>query len=335
MNDASLLASLGSSFNVRRYGAIGDGTADDTAAFQAAITAALWVQAGAGGGTVFVPAGVYRITQQLNLYEGIQGRACNMVGEGIGSWVVFAPTIPGNAGGFWSGAVLVGTPFNSLWSPGCRIAHLGINQTGGQANWHGVYVFGGKHHLIEDVMVQGFALDGIHAECGAANQWIERLRIDNVQSWGNGRDNYNFTLGNYNETFITETLVIGCTSRQPGRNAMRLVQNNQWGGNFKISNFFVRNCELDARGGSDPNVVTIEQGSSVGGNIIENVMFDQCTIEDTGATHSGYSVGFTGSGTQPIQLKVENSIYYGCAGGVPTGANKPVNVSYGTAQTWY
>lgn len=46
-----------SAFNVRSYGAKGDGVTDDTAAVQSALTAA----ATAGGGTVYVPAGTYQV----------------------------------------------------------------------------------------------------------------------------------------------------------------------------------------------------------------------------------------------------------------------------------
>jgi hypothetical protein len=48
-------------FNVVDYGAVGDGTADDTAAINAAIAAAN----AAGGGTVYCPKGRYKITAQL------------------------------------------------------------------------------------------------------------------------------------------------------------------------------------------------------------------------------------------------------------------------------
>jgi hypothetical protein len=47
----------GAQYNVRDYGAVGDGVADDRAACQAAITAA----ANAGGGDVVFPSGIYRI----------------------------------------------------------------------------------------------------------------------------------------------------------------------------------------------------------------------------------------------------------------------------------
>lgn len=52
---AALGASGGSLFNVKSYGAIGDGSTDDTSAIQAAIDAA----AAAGGGVVYFPAGTY------------------------------------------------------------------------------------------------------------------------------------------------------------------------------------------------------------------------------------------------------------------------------------
>jgi hypothetical protein len=44
-------------FDIRDYGAIGNGVADCTAAIQAALDAAV----GAGGGTVFIPAGLWRV----------------------------------------------------------------------------------------------------------------------------------------------------------------------------------------------------------------------------------------------------------------------------------
>lgn len=54
-------------YNVRDHGVVGNGTTDDTAAIQAAINA---VQA-AGGGVVFLPRGVYRISDALVLKTGV------------------------------------------------------------------------------------------------------------------------------------------------------------------------------------------------------------------------------------------------------------------------
>jgi hypothetical protein len=62
-------------FNVKDYGAIGDGTTDDTVAINAAITAAQVT-----GGTVFLPLGTYKTTDRLLITKTMQ-----LVGAGWGS----------------------------------------------------------------------------------------------------------------------------------------------------------------------------------------------------------------------------------------------------------
>ena len=54
-------------FFVRAFGAVGDGTTDDTTALQAAIDAA----SAAGGGTVFLSAGFYKITTALSVTSNV------------------------------------------------------------------------------------------------------------------------------------------------------------------------------------------------------------------------------------------------------------------------
>ena len=57
-------------FNVQDYGAVGDRKADDTEALKKAIEAA----SANGGGIVLVPDGEYRITEALNLGDGVELR---------------------------------------------------------------------------------------------------------------------------------------------------------------------------------------------------------------------------------------------------------------------
>jgi len=63
LNYVDSIANETTVFNVRNYGAVGNGVADDTAAFTAAIAA----KDAAGGGRIVAPAGVYKITTALDL----------------------------------------------------------------------------------------------------------------------------------------------------------------------------------------------------------------------------------------------------------------------------
>lgn len=67
LTKASFSLINGANYNVLDYGAVGDGTTDSTAAFQAAIEAAQ-----ATATPVYVPAGIYVITDTLDVYNGTQ-----------------------------------------------------------------------------------------------------------------------------------------------------------------------------------------------------------------------------------------------------------------------
>ena len=64
--------------NVKTYGALGDGIADDTEAIQSALNEA----ANNGGGTVYVPSGKYITSKALRVRDNVI-----LVGEGKSSWI--------------------------------------------------------------------------------------------------------------------------------------------------------------------------------------------------------------------------------------------------------
>jgi hypothetical protein len=75
----------GAVYNVKAYGAVGDGVADDTAAIQAAITAATLqisnnsaTAVSAKGSIVYFPMGIYKITSTLHLSSGVSIRGAGM-----------------------------------------------------------------------------------------------------------------------------------------------------------------------------------------------------------------------------------------------------------------
>jgi hypothetical protein len=69
---------------VTEYGAVGDGIADDTVAIQAAITAG---SVNRYGGTVTLPAGLFRFTSTLTLRDT---NGMRLVGEGFGTKLLWA-----------------------------------------------------------------------------------------------------------------------------------------------------------------------------------------------------------------------------------------------------
>ncbi|GAB3466185.1 M10 family metallopeptidase C-terminal domain-containing protein [Azotobacter salinestris] len=73
-------------FNVKDFGALGDGISDDTAAIQAAIDAAH----AAGGGTVYLPAGEYRVSGGEEPSDGCLMLKSNvyLAGAGMGETVI-------------------------------------------------------------------------------------------------------------------------------------------------------------------------------------------------------------------------------------------------------
>lgn len=68
-----VLKSIYRVLNVKDYGAVGDGTTDDTAAIQGALTAA-----GSSGGTVYAPAGTYLVNGTLSVSS-----ATRIIGAGM------------------------------------------------------------------------------------------------------------------------------------------------------------------------------------------------------------------------------------------------------------
>jgi len=66
-------------YNVKGYGAVGDGVTDDAAAIQAAIDAA----SAAGGGIVFLPQGTYKITSSLTMKSGVSIIGVGGVNESV------------------------------------------------------------------------------------------------------------------------------------------------------------------------------------------------------------------------------------------------------------
>src|SRR5204863_90286 len=75
-------------FDITDFGAVGDGSTDDTAAIQAAIDAAY----DAGGGTIFVPKGTYAVTGLWRSFAGVVPILFKGEGKFLSTFVKIAGT---------------------------------------------------------------------------------------------------------------------------------------------------------------------------------------------------------------------------------------------------
>ncbi len=135
------------------YGATGDGTTDDRAAIQAAIDAA----AAAGGGTVFLPRGLYRTADTIVLKTGVYLR-----GAGATGWPGRFPTAQ------------CSIKPNASFAGECVISMLGADITGSGSNE--------GRCRITDLELDGSALpagsvSGIHAQGEVMDVQLSRLVI--------------------------------------------------------------------------------------------------------------------------------------------------------------
>jgi len=158
----------------KKYGAVGDGVADDTLACQAAIDDAL----AAGGGTVLFPAGVYRITSALDLGlggitvkgegrgdAGFEGGTTTLAGvTGHGS-VIWTQELSLADGGTWDGVSSMNAPrhFSSNDTKRILMEDLlligpGMNESSGGGISFNLNIYGNLSQIvINRVTVQNVA----------------------------------------------------------------------------------------------------------------------------------------------------------------------------------
>lgn len=129
---------LGYFVNVKDFGAMGDGTTDDTAAIQAAIDSL------DGPGTVFLPAGIYKISSTIILGDGAPNvnstyHNVKLLGEGC---TYMSTSMPGNDLGTelqWFGAA--GDSMLEVHGPIIDAGIEGLTVNGRDIAGYGVRIF--------------------------------------------------------------------------------------------------------------------------------------------------------------------------------------------------
>lgn len=173
-------------FNIKDFGAVGDGVTDDTAAIQAAIDAAF----AAGGGEVVVPEGTFIISGNGDPTSGCLMIKSNVTisGEGMGaSTLKLADGYNGNVTGLIRSAYGEETHdfgLNNLTLDGNR-----ANTTGKVDGWFNGFIPDGDGHdsnvLLDKVEIKdcsGYGFD--------PHEQTINLTISNSVSHGNGLDGF-------------------------------------------------------------------------------------------------------------------------------------------------
>lgn len=263
-------------YNARSYGALGDGTTDDRAALQAAIDAA----AAAGGGTVYLPYGVYRISNTLTLKSKVTLRGAHST-----AWVNRFPTS------------LCAIKPTSAFAGECIISMLGADITGASGNEGNVRIF--------DLELDGSALpagsvSGIHAQGEVLDVVLARVLIK--QCTHNGIHTNVGTGTKAPHDWYLDSVVC--------------YQNAQYGFSMSMTDGYFRNCiaTTNSQDGwfvgpfgsltfegcqalwNTQNGLTVAGGTQVGNITITNFLTDRNGWD---GIHLGSS---SGSGSPPIVL---------------------------------
>lgn len=306
--------------DVRAQGATGDGTTDDTAAFQTAFG----LVASAGGGIVWVPAGTYQ-TATLQLPA-----SCLLLGEGLGS--VLRPR---------SGSAL--TALIELTGRRIRVMHLALDATGATSLQGPLLSVHGNAFDIEmaNVWCRSPNTPGIAIANAATAVRVDACTIDAPGSDG-------VTVVGASEVTIVRNLIVGC-----GGSAIRLGSSDAptdavhvWGNvvqdagatgsnvaaiavgplctSFAVSANVVATTAAGCPGITVSGAGTSARNGAVTGNVVANAGADGIHIDAPGVVVAANSIrNATGCGiatTATGQAIVANAITNAVAGSIGLSA---------------
>lgn len=188
-------------FNVRDYGAVGNGTTDDTTSIQNAISAAIT----ASGGVVFVPDGTYKLTSGLTLWTD------NIVIRGeTRTNTILKPT-----SGFTNDVILTPLP-PTVGTAGYTQSNVGVetltidgsnmtSTTAGHGN--GIHLYGGRDSFIRNVNIVNCPNLGILLDGDATNTSYNMDVRNNIINGGGGGIWANFASGYIEDNQILQANV--------------------------------------------------------------------------------------------------------------------------------
>ena len=328
-NFTSLVEKARVATNVKDYGAVGDGTTDDTAAIQTVITAAIALNTSVA---IFFPAGTYVVNSTLTCDPTTQASSkVVLYGEGPSASVIQAKA------GFSASKLLhFGASGTTTRMQGSGLSKLGFNgnnlpASGGVA---GVYVFNAYRCVFSDLAVDSFGTGDGFASAGhtsgvAGDPCNQSNVFHNIYVRNSGKAGYYFrgekssmfdllqADGNAEQGFFFDSETVGGTTETTECVIGSLLSKNNTGAGFAfsgLSKYSVANLEAYINGGPGVNFVATRSGTTVSsnacsfGSIVSRNNLG-AVITDTGANiylsssdiGSIVHIGGKGLGTSPVE----------------------------------
>jgi len=314
-------------FNVRDFGAKGDGVADDTLAIQAAIE-----QAASVGGSVYLPGGTYVVRQQgSNAYALQLASGITVYGDGPSSLIKLAANQDP-----WT-RVISGTGIANVVLRDFAVDGNDNNQSTWSEQRHGIFVSRAANITCQRLLVQNTSGDGIFYY-GGSSGLIEDCTVIGGAVLENARVGINFqgatglvvrnnTVINYDTSYKAEI-----DSGAPDATDVQLLNNTASGGHplalngsstgGKCRRFLIQGNTFAARSGVDWNIwvghaydVVIRDNTLSGGHDGVYVIFDAHNVTIEGNRFVDQRVG--------VQLSNYLSI----------GPSDGITITYNTFQT--
>lgn len=277
--------------SVKDFGAVGDGSADDSGQVEAALT----YLAGTGR-ILYFPAGTYKFTRQ-QLFHRVRCIGDNAVLKFSG------------LGASEDCLILQGsTREYPLELSGFTID---ANSTGRDA----VVCSGGKSGStqcdflkVSGVYIKNAVRDGLHMEPSLAYNWLEDFTFSDIRIYNSGRHGIAMIQPDLSTTFMNQGLFTNVEVRKSGvsTTGYEVFVDGQGTSGQKISEITWINCEFDAEGGANHGVHCIYLTESGTSSDFDGWVFLGCTFEDVPDTVPGktYAIGINSGVTMrnPIIL---------------------------------
>jgi hypothetical protein len=281
-------------FNVKDYGAIGNGTTDDTTALAATITAA------SSGGTVFLPPGTYAFSSQLSL--SVSG--VSLVGAGAGASIL-RPT-----SGF-SGSQLINITANLCGVSNLTIAFATTTYSSNPSAT-GIQITAAQNILIQNVSINyinGWAIQST-ANTTIRNKWT---KFDNV----------------FSSLCAKGIHIVGVSANNNAAHVLTdCILDQVATGASNGDGFFIEDC-YDIECSNLECNVSAGSGSAfhIKGRCASIHLVNFVGGCDTPTGTGPGALIETGSNGDPTQIEIANSIFETSSSGIAISAGTEINIS--------